>query len=274
MSTRKVIEQVPKNFTRRGGDWAQEGGNNTLIVMGTDRAADGPATVDDGLGSREADGSGTKAGVIQLVAGRKDADGNPDFSSDDAFIYIAMRTNADDNLTSDSIGTATKNQPAIVLKSTDLRISFGGSSGTGNFKLYFDDNDKQRYIYSDSQMTQISVASDTTLTLLEDTIEAKVAGNTITIDRDGSVTITTDNKVNVKTSQVTIDCESAEITGDVTLDKTLTVIGTLTGADATFSGAVDASGDVTGAGISLSGHTHPVAGVSAGTAAVVSGPPT
>jgi len=285
MSTTKVIEPVPRSFTLRVGDWAQEGSNNTLIVLGTDRAANGPATIDDGLGTVEADGGGRGAGSITIVAGRQDPDGNPDQTSDDAFIYLSQRTNADDNLGTGGIVAKTKNQPAFIAKSTDIRLGFGGPDGTGCFKLYLDDVDMNRYIYIDGGLMQLSISDDTTVSLVQDTIEVRVASNVIHVDRDGSVSIVTDSRVNVKTKTVVVNCDTAEITGDVTLDKTLHVQGAVTmgetlsvagdvsAAGASFNGSVTANGEVSGNGKNLSTHTHPITGVSAGTSAVVSGPP-
>lgn len=119
MSLRKVVEPVPRSFVRRDGDWAQEGGNNTLIVMETDRASPGPATVDDGLGTVEAPGGGKGTGAIHLVAGRRSSD--PDMAADDAFVYLSMKTQADDNLKLSANG-ATNSTPAAIVKSSAVRL--------------------------------------------------------------------------------------------------------------------------------------------------------
>jgi hypothetical protein len=219
MSTYKVIEVVPARFVRRAGDWVQEGSNNQLIIMGTDRAAPGPASVDDGLGTVEAKGQGT--GVIHLVVGRGQID--PDFTSDDSFVYIARRTNADDNLQCAGIVQGTKNQPAIVAKSTDVRIAFGGPSAAGCLKVYFDDSDKDKYVYVDQSQLQLSMAPDSTLTMDKDTITAQVNGNSIQIARDGTVSISSSSQVNVQTQSCTISADTCEITGDTTIDGQLLV---------------------------------------------------
>lgn len=134
MSTHKVIERVPPKFVRRNGDWVQEGGNNTLIVMGTDRAAPGPASPDMGLGTVESSGGGRGTGTIHAVVGRRDND--PDLSADDSFLYLSQRTDADSNLRLSANG-ATDNTPAAILKSgavrlvarQNIRISLDGEGG-------------------------------------------------------------------------------------------------------------------------------------------------
>lgn len=287
MSVHKVVEgfpTVPRRFTRRVGDWAQEGGNNTLIVMGTDRAKKGPATVDDGLGTIEADGGGKKTGAIHLVVGRKDQNGDPDFSSDDAFIYLAQRTNADDNLASSGVETATKNQPAAVVKSTDVRISFGGPGGNGSLKVFFDDQPKKKYLVIDKDKARLSMAPDSSVTLSESTCEVKIGTNKITISSDGSITIDSDNSVKINTGAVEVTSDTAYFSGDVTIQKSLTVVAGLTsmlgnalaptltvGSIVTTSATpvsvpsgIIAGGDIIAAGKSLSTHTHLVPAVKAG----------
>lgn len=123
----KVIEQTPETFTRRQGDWVAEGANNTIIVLGTDRArANAPATGFDGLGTVPG------AGSIAIIAGRHDPKGHPNFNSDDAFVYLSMKTNVDANLaygTSGSLKGGTTSPAksaakAIIAKSDNIRAVF------------------------------------------------------------------------------------------------------------------------------------------------------
>jgi hypothetical protein len=120
----KVIERTPQTYTRRQGDWVAEGANNTILVLGTDRArAGGPATGYDGLGTIPG------AGSISIIAGRHDPKGHPDFHSDDAFVYLSMKTNVDANLAYGSEGTLGRSTAkaaakAVVLKSDNVRAVF------------------------------------------------------------------------------------------------------------------------------------------------------
>lgn len=151
----KIVPKIRiRRFRRREGDWAQEGGNNTLIVMGTDRAVPGggPATVGDGstaVGSAKDDGH---IGTIHVVTGRKDADGNTDLVGDDSALYLSSRTNPDSNLAVDgAIGGQVewkypKTVPAAILRSDNIRIVYRNSGdirilsdGAKSF-LVMDDN--------------------------------------------------------------------------------------------------------------------------------------
>jgi hypothetical protein len=120
----KVIERTPETFTRRQGDWVAEGANNTILVLGTDRArAGGPATGNDGLGTLPG------AGSIAIIAGRHNSKGHPDFNSDDAFVYLSMKTNVDANLAYGSEGALGRSPAkaaakAVVLKSDNIRAVF------------------------------------------------------------------------------------------------------------------------------------------------------
>lgn len=127
MSIDKIFENdLPIAFSQRLGDRTIEGANNSLIVFGTDRARpDGPATVDDGMGTRESReglGGGKKTGTIHAVVGRKDPGGNPDFRSDDSFLYLTMRSNVDRNLAIEDVGQPQNAVPAAMLKSDCIRL--------------------------------------------------------------------------------------------------------------------------------------------------------
>lgn len=97
MSYDIVQEQIPP-FTKRLGDWYAQGSNNALIVLGTDRAKKGPATINDGLGSIKSVNGGKGAGAALIVVGRKDTAGNPDLDKDSAYLYISMKTDGDKHL--------------------------------------------------------------------------------------------------------------------------------------------------------------------------------
>jgi len=123
----KVIERVPETFTRRQGDWVAEGANNTILILGTDRAKPKePATGYDGLGTLPG------AGSIAIITGRHNPKGHPDFNNDDSFLYLSSKTNVDANLAYGSEGSlkggttsqAKSAAKAIIAKSDNIRAVF------------------------------------------------------------------------------------------------------------------------------------------------------
>lgn len=142
-SKNSVYESVPR-FKKRPGDVAFEGSNNSLIVLGRDRT--GPLS----------EGSGKKAGTIDIVAGRgqtpttggiivtnelgneelaKDGtslvpnEGDPDFKTDKSRIYVSQNTNVDENFgISDyneenlKIEDSDEGNPGIIIKSDKIRL--------------------------------------------------------------------------------------------------------------------------------------------------------
>lgn len=121
MSYDIVQEDVPV-FVKRVGDHVIQGSNNTVIVLGTDRAAKGPATLSDGLGHINSPGGGLNAGSIHLIAGRKDKDGNPDMSRDLAFVYLSMNTQVDGNLGLEGVEGDVGKASTVTLKADTVRI--------------------------------------------------------------------------------------------------------------------------------------------------------
>lgn len=114
----KVVEKVPARFIRRQGDWVQEGANNTLLILGTDR----PAAPDSGLGHVDSDGGGKGAGTIHAVVGRTDI--NPNFDTDSSFVYISQKTKVDENMKLAGVGPADADAgPAIAMRSDDVRVA-------------------------------------------------------------------------------------------------------------------------------------------------------
>lgn len=94
------------------------------------------------------------------------------------------------------------------------------------------------------------------------------------IEESGHVTITAPEAVTVNTQTATVNASSSttinsptvSITGDTTIDKTLTVKGHISGAGglsisggsgASVQGNLSTTGDVKAAGISLQNHVHP-----------------
>ncbi len=120
MSYDLVPEDVP-GFVRRIGDYVAQGSNNALLVLGTDRAKKGPASVEDGLGSVKSTGGGKGSGAALIVVGRKDKDGNPDLDKDSAYLYLSMNTDGDAVLGTTMEGDGGKGAYGI-LKSDGVRI--------------------------------------------------------------------------------------------------------------------------------------------------------
>lgn len=141
-----IVEKVPR-FRRRYGDHVQEGSNNTLIVLGTDRAKKGPASIDDGLGHVDASGGGKGTGTIHIVAGRKKED--PDLQKDDAFIYVTQKSKVDDNLDLGSIESATNEKSAVIAKADLLRLV-----ARKNLKIAVND-DQKHSIFFDGEKLKI-----------------------------------------------------------------------------------------------------------------------
>lgn len=315
MSVHKVVEvfpDVPRTFTRRQGDWAQEGGNNAIIVLGTDRAKAGPATIDDGLGTIEAEGQGYKAGAILAAVGRKDPNGNPDQDRDDAFIYLAMKTKADENLgtTFESNDTG----PAAIVKSDHVRFVF-----RKNLKISATEKATHAFLDGDHLHVNIQgkVRVDLDVSDQGSSAQIDVQGNTITIRDDGSITIQSSNRVVVNTQtaevhaassalvqspQVIIDSPDTRMTGKLTVageshlngGTATPVLGTggivaapgqgasvpssATGMKVNghveVNGDVNVSEDVVAAGKSLDKHTHLVGGFKGGDEVRTTNPPT
>jgi hypothetical protein len=164
LSIESIEEETP-GFTRRLGDQAIQGSNNTIIILGTDRAKKGPASIDDGLGSTKSPSKGKKAGSIHAIAGRNDKDGNPDLDKDSAYLYLSMNTDVDKHLGSDSIEGNAGNSAAAILKSDNIRIV-----GRKSLKIFLDGNKSY-------------------LTINKDNFVVNINGTKITIKQDGEVII-------------------------------------------------------------------------------------
>jgi hypothetical protein len=144
-------ESVPR-YRKRPGDTALQGSNNTLIVLGTDRAGRTAEFEQTPKGKRvkqkpTKDQKG-KAGTIDIVAGRgqnkkteikeienslgrkegskRKADenreeGDPDFAFDLSRVYVSMNTNADGNF---ELNFSSKDAPgpATIVKTDHIRL--------------------------------------------------------------------------------------------------------------------------------------------------------
>jgi len=193
----KVIEDIPDLYTRRQGDWTAEGANNAIIVLGTDRSKkDGPATGTDGLGN------GKGAGTAAVIVGRRNKKGHPDINSDDASLYLSMKTKVDENLHCDALVMGKNSKapnspagPAAILKSKDIRIAFGKD---GMVKIF------------------LSGANDRYLLLSGDTCEIHIGQSFVNV-KDDEVTIE-------GASKIRLGAEAAEqhvILGDAFIEEFL-----------------------------------------------------
>lgn len=119
-------EPLP-NFVKAACETVMSGANNSAIVLGRDR----PASRLSGYGGK----GDTQCGMIDLCVGRmastpksQDADGNaiwvdPDFKVDSARVYIAQKTDVDENfgLKSGVVGNTTA-KSAIGMKADGIRM--------------------------------------------------------------------------------------------------------------------------------------------------------
>lgn len=151
-----IIQETVPSFTRRVGDQVFQGSNNTIIIMGTDRAKDGPATIDDGVLEK---GTGT----IHMIAGRNSSD--PDFDKDKAFLYISSKTKVDDNLSLTGVESTSNDVAAAVLKSDSVRLVF-----RKDIKIAFDGG--KNYIHIDKDGCTIKI----------DSSYFNITSDTITVD--------------------------------------------------------------------------------------------
>ncbi len=90
-------------------------------------------------------------------------------------------------------------------------------------------------------------------------------GGSCTESVGGDVSATVGGSVTLKASAVTIDSANVHITGDVAIDKSLTVLGAISGSGgmaisggsgASVDGSITTTGDVTAGGVSLMNHVH------------------
>lgn len=183
---------VPEPLTREG-EWFQQGRNNTLIFFGRDRAKKGPATIEDG---NNVDG----AGSLLFVVGRHDADGNPDLTSDDAYLYLSMKTDADQNLGLDGMkgggGYEIKpNDPgakATILTSDHVRLVF-----RKDIKITFSDG--ASFIHIKDGGAEIKI-KDTFINVLPDKVV--VDAKKVELGKDATQAFILGNDFNTKIWQI------------------------------------------------------------------------
>ena len=207
MSYDVVPESVPP-FVKRVGDQVFQGSNNTLIVFGTDRAANGPAKKTDGLGHVNAPDSGRGAGTLHFIVGRKDPEGNPDLKSDSSYLYVTAKSNVDENLGLDSVESNVKKTPGVILKSDTLRIVY-----RKDLKVCL--HDGKNYIYMNEGKVTVKV-SDNFISLDGKAANVEVGPTKVRLDgkslelKNGNVSLTATSslvKVNSPSLKITGGCE-------------------------------------------------------------------
>lgn len=260
MSLIKVVEPRVKPYTRRAHEEVHEGINNTLLVLGTDRAAPGPAGPGDGLGHSKAADGGKKTGTMFMVVGRKQSD--PDIANDDAVFYISMKTAADKNLGIENIEKAAEPGPTAILRSKNVRV------GYRSLKLFFEHDDNKKYVYADDSKTVVSMAEDSKLTVKGDEVEVTLGANTLKLTKGGELTVVASGKATITTSMLQVN-GPLNVTGPISAPS---VVAT---GPVTAGGLVAPTVMVAGVelGTKLKTHIHPVAGVAPGGGSVITGIP-
>lgn len=201
-----VVEDVPF-LRRRYGDYVIQGSNNTTIIMGTDRAKKGPATVDDGLGHVDASGKGKGTGTIHLIAGRVDKKGDPDHSKDEAFIYITRKSKVDDNLDLGGVESAENDAPAVVLKSDLVRVV-----GRKSIKVCAND-DSKHYMFLSGDKVKINFNDNATIEIVDKKVTIKMGSSEFMMsDSEAHVNVSS-TKLKLDGSTVTIDAPSFVLKG-------------------------------------------------------------
>lgn len=150
MSDFDIVDEDVPPFTRRVGDNVLQGSNNVIVILGTDRARLGPATISDGLGTVESVDDGTGSGTYHVIAGRTDEDGNPDLDKDLSYIYLSMKSDVDDNLGT-SMEKSDNKIPCAIVKSDALRFVARKS-----IKIVIDDS---KYMFFDGETCVIKLGS-------------------------------------------------------------------------------------------------------------------
>lgn len=204
MSSDVVVEDVPR-FTRRYGDYVVEGSNNTTIIMGTDRAKKGPASIDDGLGHVDADGKGKGTGSIHLIAGRAAKD--PDFTADDSFIYLTRKSKVDTNLDLGSVENKQDSVKGAIIKSDVVRIV-----GRKDIKICVND-DQKHYVFLDGSKFKVNFNTNATMEIVDKKITIKMGSDTIVMD-DKKAVVTVNNTIfTMDGSLTTIDSPKVHLIG-------------------------------------------------------------
>lgn len=159
MSYDIIKEDVPP-FTKRIGDRVIQGSNNTIIILGTDRAKFGKASVADGVGHVNAIDGGKGTGTIHMIVGRTNP-GDPDLDNDKAYFYLSMKTDIDKNMKTEMEGNSGL-LSAAAIKADAIRLV-----GRKNIKISFND---QNFILIDDEQCFISIKNSGFIKIKNDKI--------------------------------------------------------------------------------------------------------
>lgn len=205
MAADVVVEAVPK-FTRRYGDYVLEGSNNTIIIMGTDRAKAGPAGLGDGNGHVGGPNKGAGTATIHVIAGRKGKD--PDMKDDSSFLYLSKKTKADTNLAITGVaGVSTDDKPSAILKSDVIRII-----GRKDLKVCVNDDEKH-YLFMNGSKFKIEFNTNATIEIVDKKITVKMGSDTIVMD-DKKAVVTIDATIlTMDGKEIKIDSPKVHLTG-------------------------------------------------------------
>jgi hypothetical protein len=143
-------EEVPP-FKKRIGDVSFEGSNGTIVILGTDRAKDGPASLSDGLGHPDATGKGKGTGTVHVIAGRSGPD--PDMKKDAAFLYVTAKSNVDENLGLSSVEKNLSGKSAFIGKADGVRLIF-----RENMKI--SSENAKNYVYVDGDYIIVKIGAN------------------------------------------------------------------------------------------------------------------
>jgi len=174
MSYDMVEEDVPP-FQSRVGDYVLHGSNNSCLILGRDRAKNGPATVDDGQGSADNGAKGKGAGSAHLIAGRMDKKGDPDFKKDSSFLYLSMKTDPDANLDITSVEKEQKGLPAAILKSDSVRLMY-----RKDIKVAIETG--KNYIFMDDTKVTIKIGDKASIEMDKSTCKVFIDKTKLTLD--------------------------------------------------------------------------------------------
>jgi len=205
MAADVVVEAVPK-FTRRYGDYVFEGSNNTIFIMGTDRAKAGPAGLGDGNGHVGAANKGAGTATIHIIAGRNGKD--PDMKDDSSFLYLSKKTKADTNLAITGVaGVSTDDKPSAILKSDVIRII-----GRKDLKICVNDDEKH-YMFMNGSKFKVEFNTNATIEIVDKKITVKMGSDTIVMD-DKKAVVTIDKTIlTMDGKKVKIDSPKIHLTG-------------------------------------------------------------
>jgi len=186
MSFDNVKETVFK-FVKRVGDHVIHGSNNNIIILGTDRAAYGPASLKDGLGHINANGNGKGSSAVHIIAGRNGVD--PNLKDDSSYIYLSQKTKADSNLNLSAANEVHDNLPAVIVRSDVVRMSARKS-----VKITVNDDEKH-YIFMDKDSLRIVFDTNFKLEIANKKLSVNVGSDSFVMD--GTRTVLTSSKFNL-----------------------------------------------------------------------------